>query len=75
LEKIKKEACVITLLSVWPCVCASSPPESWKVEPEETVDARQRLSKHVPAAANTTVEELLDAVFLVQSVLYKIIYS
>jgi hypothetical protein len=41
------------------------------VESEETAVTRQRLGKHIPAATNThaTMEELLDMVFSVQSVL------
>jgi hypothetical protein len=47
------------------------------VEPGETAVARQRLSKDVPTETNThtTMEELLDAEFSVQSILYQIIYS
>jgi hypothetical protein len=39
--------------------------------------ARQRLGKHVPAAMTTqpTVEELLVAVFYMQSVSYQIFYE
>jgi hypothetical protein len=45
------------------------------VEPEEMVIARQWLSKHVPAAMHTqaTIEELLDVVFSVQSMLYQVL--
>jgi hypothetical protein len=47
------------------------------VEAEEMAIARQWLDKHVPAVTNTyaTIEELLDAVFSMQSVSYQIINS
>jgi hypothetical protein len=37
--------------------------------------ARQRIGRHIPAARNTqaTIEELLDAVFPMRSVSYKIL--
>jgi hypothetical protein len=42
---------------------------------EETAIARQWQSKHIPLATNTraAIEELLDAVFSVRSVLYRIL--
>lgn len=43
-------------------------------KPEETAVAGQRLSKHVPEAANihATTEGLLDAVFYMRSVTFQI---
>jgi hypothetical protein len=45
------------------CVCVSFPNV-----------ARQRFGKHLPAATNTpaTIEELIDSVFSLRSVSYKI---
>jgi hypothetical protein len=45
------------------------------VQPEETVVARQRPGKYVPAAANThaTTEEMVDAMFSVLTVSYQIL--
>jgi hypothetical protein len=38
--------------------------------------AGQQLGKHIPMATNThaTLEELVDAVFSIRSVLYQILY-
>jgi hypothetical protein len=51
--------------------------EAGIVKPEKSAIVRQGLSKHVPAATNThaTLEKLLNTVFFMQSVLYKIIFS
>jgi hypothetical protein len=61
------------------CLCAQpSHPQHLKagiVEPEEMAVAMQWLGKHIPMVMNThaTIEELLDAVFSMLSVLYRIL--
>jgi hypothetical protein len=55
--------------------CCVPPKQAVIVEPEDTAVARQRLGKHVQAATNAhaTTEELLDAVFSMQSGSYQIL--
>jgi hypothetical protein len=51
-----------------------TPKKSVVVQLEETIIARQRLSKHIPAATNkyATTEELFEAVFSMRFVWYQI---
>jgi hypothetical protein len=59
------------------CLCESSLNKAGIVEPEDTAVALQQLGNIISAATNThaTIEEILDTMFSMRSVLYQILNS